>query len=343
MSEIVDLRSDTVTRPSVAMRRAMAEAEVGDDVYGEDPTVTALQEEAAALFGFPASLFVPSGTMGNLIAVLLLGRRGSEAIVEATSHVYNYELAGMAAIGGVVPRVVSGTRGFPDPEEVGNLCTPKAYYDAPVSLLLLENTHNYSGGSVLPVARRDALLAAARRHGVPAHLDGARVLNAAVASGLTPAAAVAGFDSFSFCLSKGLGAPVGSLLCGTAAFIEEARVARKRLGGGMRQVGVLAAAGRVGLRDNVARLAEDHARARRLAEAAAELPGLSVDVAGVETNIVIAEVDPPEATAGWIERLLAGGVRIGTLGRARLRFMTHLDVDDRGLDRAIACLRAASL
>jgi len=338
VNAFVDLRSDTVTRPSPAMRRAMAEAEVGDDVYGEDPTVASLQEEAAVLLGFPASVFVPSGTMGNLIAVLLHARRGSEAIVEANSHVYNSELAGMSAIGGVIPRVVRGDRGFPDADEVEVLCREKPYNYAPVTLLVLENTHNHAGGTVLAMSEKDALIAAARRHGVRVHLDGARVLNAAVALSRPAAEVVSGFDSCCFCLSKGLGAPAGSLLCGSEAFVAEARVARKRLGGGMRQVGVLAAAGRVALRDNVSRLADDHARARRLAVAVAGIPGLRLDPAGVETNMVIAEVDPPEALPAWLAHLEADGVRAGTMGPGRLRFATHLDVDDAGIDRAIAVL-----
>jgi len=337
---VVDLRSDTVTKPSPAMRRAMAEAEVGDDVYGEDRTVAALQEEAAALLGFPASLFVPSGTMGNLIAVLVHARRGTEAIVEANSHVYNSELAGMSAIGGVLPRVVRGHRGFPDPVEVEQLCREKPYYYAQVALLVVENTHNHAGGTVLSLSEKDALIGAAKRHGVRAHLDGARIWNAAVACGRTPAELASGFDSCGVCLSKGLGAPAGSLLCGSADFIDAARVARKRLGGGMRQVGVLAAAGRMALRDNVSRLADDHARARRLAGAVAGLPGLRLDPTAVETNIVIAEVDPPEALPHWLAHMEAGGVRAGTMGRGRLRFVTHLDVDDAGIDRAIAVLAA---
>ena len=340
MTIFVDLRSDTVTRPSAAMRAAMAEAEVGDDVYGEDATVNALQAEAAALMGFEAALFVPSGTMGNLIAVQLHAQRGTEAIVEANGHIYNYELASMAALAGVLPRVVRGVRGFPDPAEVELLCRKKTYYHAPVTLLLLENTHNHASGAVLPMQRKDALIAAARTHGVPVHLDGARVHNAAAALALPPAEVVAGFDSVLFCLSKGLGAPIGSLLCGTSGFIEKARVARKRLGGGMRQVGVLAAAGRVALRDNRARLADDHSRARRLAEALVGIPGLRIDPAGVETNIVIAEVDPPEAVAGWLSHLREGGILAGTLGPGRLRFVTHLDVDDAGIDRAIDVVRS---
>jgi threonine aldolase len=340
VSAFVDLRSDTVTRPSAAMRRAMADAVVGDDVYGEDPTVNALQEEAAALMGCEAALFVPSGTMGNLIAVSILARRGTEAIVEAHHHIYESELAAMSAHGGVLPRVVQGVRGVPDPAEVEVLCRKAVYYHAPVTLLILENTHNHAGGTVLPMAGKEALLGIAHAQGVPAHLDGARVLNAAVALGLPASRLVAGFDSVLFCLSKGLGAPVGSMLCGASAFIEEARVARKRLGGGMRQAGVLAAAGRIALRDNVARLAEDHARAHRLAEALVGLPGLRIDVRDVETNIVIAEVEPRDAVAGWLDHLRRGGVLAGTMGHGRLRFVTHLDVDDAGIDRAIALLRS---
>ncbi len=340
MSELIDLRSDTVTRPSAAMRRAMADAVVGDDVYGEDETVNALQDEAAVLMGFAAALFVPSGTMGNLIAVQIHAASGTEAIVEANGHIYNYELASIAALAGVLPRVVRGSRGVPDSVEVEQLCRKKTYYHAPVSLLLLENTHNHASGAVLPMRRKDELIAAARTHGVPVHLDGARVHNAAAALALPVAEVVAGFDSVLFCLSKGLGAPVGSILCGTAAFIEKARVARKRLGGGMRQVGVLAAAGRVALRDNRARLVDDHVRARRLARGLVGIPGLGIDPAAVETNIVIAEVDPPDALAGWLSYLREGGVLAGTLGRGRMRFVTHLDVDDRGIDLAIRLLRS---
>ena len=339
MSPLVDLRSDTVTRPTAAMRRAMAEAEVGDDVYGEDRTVLALQEEAAALLGFEAALYVPSGTMGNLIAVLLHAKRGTEAIVEADSHVYNHELGSMAAYGGVLPRVVPGVRGFPDPVEVEILCREKAYYHAPVSLLLLENTHNRAGGTVLSIAHKDALIAAARSHRIPVHLDGARVFNAATALGRRPDELASGFDSVGFCLSKGLGAPVGSMLLGSAGFIEEARVVRKRLGGGMRQVGVLAAAGRIALREHRDRLGEDHARARRLAAALCDVPGLRVRPALVETNIVVAEVDPQDDTASWLASLRQEGVLAGTIARGRLRMVTHLDVDDAGIDRAIAAFR----
>jgi threonine aldolase len=340
MSTLVDLRSDTVTKPTPAMRRAMAEAEVGDDVYGEDPTVLRLQEAAAVLLGFPAALFVPTGTMGNQIAVQLLARRGTEAIVDADSHVYNYELGAMAALAGVLPRVLRGRRGVPDPDEVEIECRPKPYYDAPVTLLFLENTHNHAGGAVLAQDRKAALLAAARKHGVAAHLDGARLFNAAAALDLPATGLASGFDSVMICLSKGLGAPVGSVLCGASAFIEEARIVRKRLGGGMRQVGVLAAAGLYALRENVRRLPEDHARAKRLAEALAEIPGFRVDPDDVETNIVIAGVDPPDRAEAVLEELRVHGVLAGLMGYGRIRFVTHLDVDDAGIERAADALRA---
>jgi len=340
MSDVVDLRSDTVTRPSAAMRRAMAEAVVGDDVYDEDATVLALQEEAAGLTGFPAALFVPSGTMGNLIAVWLHARRGTEVVVEAGSHVYNSELAAMSGIAGVLPRVLAGHRGFPDPAAVAQACEPKAYYYAPVTLVLLENTHNQAGGAVLPMDHKAALLAAAKRHGVPVHLDGARVVNAAAALGLPTAQVVAGFDSCGFCLSKGLGAPAGSLLCGSTELIAEARIVRKRLGGGMRQVGVLAAAGRVALRDNLPRLADDHVRAKRLAEGLVGVAGLTVDPASVETNMVIAALDPPGDATAWLDRLRRAGVLAGPSGPGRIRFVTHLDVDDAGIERAVAAVRS---
>ena len=336
---MIDLRSDTVTRPTPEMRRAMAEAEVGDDVYGEDPTVARLQEEAAAAMGCEAALFVPTGCMGNSIAMQILGARGTEALVEADSPIYNYELAAMATLAGLLPRVLPGQGGAPDPDDVERACRPKGYDDASVSLLLLENTHNHAGGTVLSQDDKHALLAAAGKHGVRAHLDGARIFNAAHATGRPPRELARGFDSVMFCLSKGLGAPVGSMLCGSRAFIAEALVVRKRLGGGMRQVGVLAAAGLVALHD-APRLAEDHARAKRLARAVAELPGFTLDPETVVTNIVIASVEPADGTAERLDALRAQGVLAGTMGRGRIRFVTHRDVDDAGLDRAIAALRA---
>jgi threonine aldolase len=339
---VVDLRSDTVTLPGEAMRRAMAAAEVGDDVYGEDPTVRRLEERAAALLGHEASIFVPTGTMGNQIAVHLLAGRGTEVILEEGSHVYNYELGAMAAWTGALPRVLSGERGMLDPEAVERAIWPASYYYSRASLLVLENSHNHAGGTVLPGALKERLLATARRHGLRVHLDGARIFNAAAALGRPAAELASGFDTVMFCLSKGLGAPAGSLLCGGRERIVEARVVRKRFGGGMRQVGVLAAAGLVALEQNVERLGEDHARAKRLAEAIADLPFLRVDPGSVETNMVMAEVVGPESAEGVVEALRRRGVLAGTMGPGRIRFVTHLDVGDGGIDRAVETLRGIS-
>jgi len=335
----IDLRSDTVTRPTAEMRRAMAEAEVGDDVYGEDPTIRRLEERAAELLGVEASLFVPSGTMGNQIAIHLHADRGTEVLVDEGSHVYNYELAAMSAWTGAMPRVLRGERGIPSPAQVHAAIAPDVYYLAPARLLVLENTHNHAGGVVLGLAERDALIAAAREHGLAVHLDGARVFNASTALGGPVADVVRGFDSVMFCLSKGLGAPVGSMLCGSRAFVREARVARKRFGGGMRQAGVLAAAGLVALDRHVDRLHEDHDRARRLASAVAETPGFLLDPRVVETNIVIAEVEPGVRVEGVLEGLRLRGVLAGAMGPGRIRWVTHLDVDDDGLSFAIEQIR----
>jgi threonine aldolase len=338
--QTVDLRSDTVTRPTRAMRAAMAEAEVGDDVYGEDPTVRALEEAMAARLGTEASLFVPSGTMGNQIAVHLHATPGSDVLVEAGSHVHRYELGAMAAWTGATARAIPSEDGLLAPEAVEAAIAPPVYYLAPARLLVLENTHNHAGGVVLPQERKRSLLEVARRHGLAVHLDGARVFNAAAALGLPAAELAAGFDTVMSCLSKGLGAPVGSVLCGRREAIAQARVVRKRLGGGMRQAGILAAAGLHALEHHVGRLAEDHARARRLAEALAELPGFRVDPARVATNIVIAAVEPAGRVGEVIDGLASRGVLAGAMGAGRIRFVTHLDVDDAGLERAIAALRA---
>jgi threonine aldolase len=339
-AEIVDLRSDTVTLPTEAMRRAMSEAQVGDDVYGEDPTVRRLEELAASMLGREAAIFVPTGTMGNQIAVHLLARRGTEVILEEGSHVYNYELGAMAAWTGALPRVLRGERGFVEPEAVERALWPPTYYFSRASLLVLENTHNHAGGTVLPPELQSRLLETARRHELRAHLDGARIFNASIALDRPVSELAAGFDTVMFCLSKGLGAPVGSILCGSVDLIREARVVRKRMGGGMRQVGVLAAAGLVALEENVERLREDHRRARRLADAIADLPKLRVDVEALETNMVMCEVAPPATAEGVLEALGRRGVLAGTMGPGRIRFVTHLNVDDPGVDRAVEALRA---
>jgi threonine aldolase len=301
--------------------------------------VRRLEEEAAVRLGREAALFVPTGTMGNQIAIHLLSRPGTDVIVEAGSHVYNYELGAMAAWSGAMPRVLSGPCGLLDPDAVLTAISPGPYYMARATLLVLENTHNHAGGVVLPLERKDALLAVARRHGLAAHLDGARVFNAAAALRAPAADLARGFDTVMFCLSKGLGAPVGSVLCGSRELMTEARVIRKRMGGAMRQVGVLAAAGLVALTRHVERLAEDHRRAAVLASALAELPLFRIDARTVHTNIVIAEVVPPATAEGVIAALKERGMLAGGMGPGRVRFVTHLDVDDRGLERAVAALR----
>jgi threonine aldolase len=352
MAAMIDLRSDTVTRPDAAMRRAMAEAEVGDDVFGEDPTVAVLEEEAAAAVGQEAALFVPSGTMGNQIALHLHGRPGSEVLCDAQSHILNYEMGAMAALSGLLPRPLASPGGRLDPAAVEAAIAPEVSFRSRTGLIAVENTNNLAGGTVYDRPHLEALLAVARRHRLPIHLDGARIFNAATALGVPAAALGAGFDSVQFCLSKGLGAPVGSLVCGSRAFAGEARRVRKMLGGGMRQVGVLAAAGLVALRHGPGRLAEDHAHARLLAAALAELPGIALDPAAVQTNIVIfavtsaffgaSEATPDGTSAAFLARLREHGVLGVPVGADRVRLVTHRDVDRAQIDAAIERIRAAA-
>ncbi len=336
---LVDLRSDTVTRPTPAMRRAMAEAVVGDDVFREDPTVRRLEEAAAARTGKEAALFVPTGTMGNQIAVNVWTRPGQEVILEERSHIFNYEMGTMAVFSGVLPRPIRGDAGAPSAETVRKAIRPPVYYLTQTGLIALENTHNMAGGTIFPVTDAETICALARAQRIPVHLDGARMFNAAVALGKTPAELARPFDSVMFCLSKGLGAPVGSLICGPAGFIEEALRVRKRLGGGMRQAGILAAAGLVALEENVERLAEDHAKARRLAEGIAAIPGLSIEAARVQTNIVVfsvpsAGITAPEIVEGWKN----AGVLALAIDDAQVRAVTHYDVDQAGIERALMVL-----
>jgi threonine aldolase len=339
----IDLRSDTLTSPGPEMRQAMANAAVGDDVYGEDPTVRELEERAAETLGFERALFVPTGTMGNQVAIHLHAGRGTDVIVEQSAHVYRYELGAMAAWSGVMPRVIEGHDGFISPEQIDEAVPPDVYYMAPASLLVVENTNNHSGGTVLTVEATEALLGRARAHALKAHLDGARIFNAATALGVPAQRLGAGFDTVTFCLSKGLGAPVGSMLCGSAETIARARVVRKRMGGGMRQAGVLAAAGLYALRHNVQRLADDHARAGRLAAALAEHPEFEIDPRSVRTNIVIARLADPSLAESALERLRSAGVLAGPMGPGRLRFVTHLDVDDVAIETAIRAVRRLAL
>jgi threonine aldolase len=331
----IDLRSDTVTRPTDEMRRAMAAAEVGDDVYGEDPTVNRLQELTARRLGFEAALWVPSGVMGNEIAIRLLTRPGEEVLAEERSHVVQFELAGMAVLSGVLPRAVPAPDGLLTPEIVRAAIPPRAYYRSDVGLAVLENTHNLAGGTVYTVERMRAVVAACREAGLKVHLDGARLWNAAVALGVPPAELATGADTVMVTLSKGLCAPAGSLLLGSAPRVEEARRVRKQLGGGMRQVGVLAAAGIVAMETMVERLAEDHAHARLLADALARCRGTRP--APTSTNIVVAELDAPRAEE--VVALLRGrGVLASALGKATLRLVTHRDVTREACERAAGML-----
>lgn len=332
-TDIVDLRSDTLTRPTAEMRRAMVEADVGDDVYDEDPTVRALQTLAAHTLGFEAALFMPTGTMGNQVAIHVHTEPGTEVLVDDGCHVYNYELAAMAAWSGVMPRVLFSDRGRLDPDALANAIAPDIYYMARARLVVVENTHNHAGGVVMPLAHKDAILQVAKDHGLRTHLDGARVFNAAAALGVPASEVARGFDTVMFCLSKGLGAPVGSMLCGSRDTIEKSRSVRKRMGGGLRQVGVLAAAGLVALERHVDRVSEDHVRARRVARILAEHGAFELDPDAVETNIVIASVRPADRVEDILAALARGGIRAGAMGPGRIRFVTHLDVDDAGIDR----------
>jgi threonine aldolase len=320
----------------------MAEAVVGDDVYGEDPTINRLEERAAELMEREAALLVPSGTMANQIAVNLLSRRGQEVIGEARCHIFNFEHGAMAAISGALPRPIATAEGILHPDQVRAAYLPTGGHTNSSCMLALENTHNLAGGRVVPPARMDELVATARDLGLPVHLDGARIHNAAAATGVPAARLARGCDTVMFCLSKGLGAPVGSLLIGDRELITEARVVRKMLGGGMRQAGVLAAAGLVALDEVLPRLGDDHATARRLAELLAEIPGLQLDLATVETNIICFGLD---AAAGMtasalVDRLAAHGVLVHALGANLVRMVTHYHITMGDAERAAAVVRA---
>ena len=334
----IDLRSDTVTKPDAEMRRAMAEAEVGDDVFGEDPTVLRLEEEAAAAVGMEAALFVPSGTMGNQIALHLHGRPGGEVICDSLAHILHFEVGAMAALSGLLPRAIPSPGGLLDPAQVEAAIQPDVSYKPRTVLIEVENTHNLAGGTVYDRPRLEAILEVARRHGLPVHFDGARVFNAAAALGVSVASLAAGFDSLTFCLSKGLGAPVGSLLCGRRDFIQAARRVRKMFGGGMRQVGVLAAAGLIALRKGPAHLLQDHENAARLGRAVAELPGIDFDLDTVKTNIVIFYPRTMSAME-YVGRLKEAGILAVPMSADTVRFVTHRDVSPAQIDQAIERIR----
>ncbi len=333
---------DTSTVPSEAMRQAIYHAEVGDDVYGEDPTVNQLEAEAAALMGKEAALFVASGTMGNLTALLSQTRRGEEVVLEAESHIYYYEAGGLSTVAGLLPRLVEGERGVLRPERVEAALRGPDDHFPPTSLLCVENTHNRAGGTITPPEVMRQLRALCDRRGLRMHLDGARIFHAAVALEQPVTAFTAHADTVMFCLSKGLGAPVGSMLAGDRPTIERARRARKMLGGGMRQAGVLAAAGLVALREGIEELANDHAKARRLAEVLAEIPGIEIDMAQVQTNMVLVDLSPSGRTAHEVgEALERQGIKVSTRPPSRLRMVAHRDFPAEKIPEVAAALAEA--
>jgi threonine aldolase len=334
---ISDFRSDTVTRPTAEMRRAMAAAEVGDDVYGEDPTVRRLEERTAELLGREAALFVPTGTMGNQIGIRLLAPPASEAIVEARAHVFNAEMAAMSALSGVLPRPVSTPDGILTPGRIEPWIFTDQALRPRTSLLCLENTANFWGGKVLPPGAQARLVEVARRRGLAVHLDGSRIWNAAVAAGVSERALAEGTDMVNVCFSKGLGAPIGSAVAGSADLIREARRVRKLFGGGMRQTGVLAAAALVAL-DTRERLAEDHRLARRLFDGLAEIGALALPY-GCETNIVIFIVPPGDSAARWAAAFRERGVLCGAYPGEEVRMVAHRDVGAADVVRAISAAR----
>jgi threonine aldolase len=332
-NDIVDLRSDTVTRPAPGMRQAIAEAEVGDDVLGDDPTVERLQESLADLLGKEASLFFPSGTQANQVGILVNTQPGTEAVCEANAHVLHYEFAGAAAWSGVQLRPVATEDGILTADLAGPYIRPENRHLMRTTLLCAENTHNMAGGKVMPLEVLRGLRGLATEQGLSLHLDGARLWNAAAATGLSPAEFAAEADTVMVCFSKGLGAPVGSALAGTAEAMVRAYDWRKRLGGGMRQVGILAAAAIYSLEHNLPRIGDDHARARRLAEFVDGLDGFSV--IAPDTNIIMMDVVREDLTPVEVESFLAErGVWLLATGPRRLRAVTHLDVDDAGIERA---------
>jgi len=342
---VIDLRSDTVTLPSEAMREAMARAELGDDVYGEDPTVNRLQERAAALMGKEAALLVASGTMANLIALLVHCRRGTKAIVGSRSHSYVYEGGGASALGGIVFAPVRNLDGgqLDLGELEQQLATPPDAHFAPPALVTLENTHNQCGGVAVALSHMREVTAMARGRGLATHLDGARIFNAALALEREAAVLAAEADSVSFCLSKGLACPVGSLLCGSAAFIREAHRVRKVLGGGMRQAGIFAAAGLIALDQMIDRLGEDHSNARALAQGLGLIAGLQVWPSPMRTNMVFFDIEGEEAQARRFEaEMRARGVLIGRRGGVSFRAVAHYGVDRAAIDQTVAMAAQAA-
>ncbi|HEY7542284.1 MAG TPA: GntG family PLP-dependent aldolase [Methylomirabilota bacterium] len=341
MHDIVDLRSDTLTLPTPEMRDAMARAEVGDDVWEEDPTVKRLEALAAERLGKAAGLFVASGTMGNLISVVSQTQAGQEVVLDLDSHIFNNEVAGAAVVGSLQMRPVKTERGFLSPDQVRDALRPANIHIPPTGLVCVENTHNRHGGTCCTPEEISAVAAVAHGAAVPVHMDGARLFNAAIALKRPARDFVRNVDSVTFCVSKGLAAPVGSVICGSSGFVDKARRVRKMLGGGMRQAGVIAAAGIVALETMVDRLAEDHANARALAEGLAKLPGLAIDLPSVQTNIVIFRVErgtaatSAAATAEMVAGCGARKVKIHAIGPTAIRCVTHKDIDAEDIGRTL--------
>jgi len=337
VDELIDLRSDTVTRPTPEMRTAMAAAEVGDDVYGEDPTVNLLEKRAAEIFGREAALFVPTGTMGNQIAIRLLTEPGQEVICESRSHILDWEMATVAVFSGCLVRAVPAHGGTLTWKDIEPVIFKRGSFRAATGLIEIENTANIAGGRVTSLPVLEEIWSNAKDRGLPLHLDGARIFNASTALGVDVKTLTRGFDTVMFCLSKGLCAPVGSMLVGSAELMERARIYRKALGGGMRQAGVLAAAGLIALEKMTSRLQEDHANARLLAEALANIESVSIDLDAVETNIIVFRLTGETSGEELVSRMKARGVLISMVGPNVVRLVTHNDVS-RG-----ACIRAAEI
>ena len=336
MKDFIDLRSDTVTKPTPAMRKAMAEAEVGDDVFGEDPTVNALQEKVAKILGKEASIFVPSGTMGNQLAIKSHTQPGDEVIIEATSHPYNFEGGASAVLSAVQFYCLKGVRGILDASQFEEAIRPDDHHFPVTKLICLENTHNRGGGTIYPIQKIAEISRLARAKGLVVHLDGARLWNASVASGIKPQEYAQWTDSVSVCLSKGLGAPIGSLVAGSKTFIDRVHRFRKMFGGGMRQVGIIAAAGIYALDHHIERLREDHENAKRLALGLKEIKGVSIFPEHVETNIIIFDITGAGKTAFQVrDEMKKEEVLIHALGKTQIRLVTHLDVSREDIDTAL--------
>jgi threonine aldolase len=340
MKNFIDLRSDTVTRPTSAMRKAMSEAEVGDDVFGEDPTVNALQEKVANLLGKEAALFVPSGTMANQLSIKSHTQPGDEVIIETSSHPYNFEGGAGAALSGIQFQCLKGVRGILDASQIEEAIRPADHHFPVTKLICLENTHNRGGGSIYPLEKMAEIYRLTKSKGLLLHLDGARLWNASVAMGIKPHEYAQWADSVSVCLSKGLGAPIGSLVAGSKPFIDRVHRFRKMFGGGMRQVGIVAAAGIYALNHHLERLKEDHHNAKRLAVGLKEFKGVSIDPKHVETNIVIFDVTDTGMTGAQVaEAMKKEGVLIHAFGKTQIRLVTHLDVSSEDIEIALKAFK----